>query len=50
MIPSRPSPLCCAGGLPRGFCAKVNPNLARLQTYPFEKLRALFAGITRLPT
>jgi succinyldiaminopimelate aminotransferase apoenzyme (EC 2.6.1.17) len=23
----------------------VNPNLARLQTYPFEKLRALFAGI-----
>ncbi len=24
---------------------KVNPNLARLQTYPFEKLRALFAGI-----
>ena len=24
---------------------KVNPNLARLQPYPFEKLRALFAGI-----
>ncbi len=23
----------------------VNPNLARLQSYPFEKLRALFAGI-----
>ena len=23
----------------------MNPNLARLQTYPFEKLRALFAGI-----
>jgi len=23
----------------------VNPNLARLQTYPFEKLRALFAGL-----
>lgn len=24
----------------------MNPNLARLQTYPFEKLRTLFAGIT----
>ena len=24
----------------------MNPNLARLQPYPFEKLRALFAGIT----
>lgn len=23
----------------------MNPNLARLQTYPFEKLRALFAGL-----
>ncbi|HAY11342.1 MAG TPA: succinyldiaminopimelate transaminase, partial [Thauera sp.] len=23
----------------------MNPNLARLQPYPFEKLRALFAGI-----
>jgi len=23
----------------------VNPNLSRLQTYPFEKLRALFAGL-----
>lgn len=23
----------------------MNPNLARLQTYPFEKLRALFAGV-----
>jgi N-succinyldiaminopimelate aminotransferase len=27
----------------------VNPNLARLHTYPFEKLRALFAGITPPP-
>jgi len=24
----------------------VNPNLARLQPYPFEKLRALYANIT----
>jgi N-succinyldiaminopimelate aminotransferase len=24
----------------------VNPNLARLQPYPFEKLRALYAGVT----
>ncbi len=32
--------------MPRAICAKVNPNLARLQTYPFEKLRALFTGVT----
>jgi N-succinyldiaminopimelate aminotransferase len=25
-------------------CAKVNPRLAQLQPYPFEKLRALFEG------
>lgn len=27
----------------------MNPHLARLQPYPFEKLRALFAGITPNP-
>jgi N-succinyldiaminopimelate aminotransferase len=27
------------------FPSKVNPNLDRLHPYPFEKLRALFAGI-----
>jgi N-succinyldiaminopimelate aminotransferase len=27
----------------------VNPNLARLQPYPFEKLRQLFAGISAPP-
>ena len=28
----------------------MNPNLAKLQTYPFEKLRQLLAGITPNPT
>jgi N-succinyldiaminopimelate aminotransferase len=27
----------------------VNPNLGKLQTYPFEKLRQLMAGVTRKP-
>jgi len=27
----------------------VNPNLAKLQPYPFEKLRALYAGVTPDP-
>ena len=27
----------------------VNPNLAKLQTYPFEKLRQLFTGVTPNP-
>ena len=27
-------------------CSKVNPNLSRLHSYPFEKLRRLFEGIT----
>jgi len=27
----------------------MNPNLARLQPYPFEKLRRLFAGVTPAP-
>ncbi|MCA1938033.1 MAG: succinyldiaminopimelate transaminase, partial [Dechloromonas sp.] len=27
----------------------MNPHLAQLQPYPFEKLRALFAGITPNP-
>ncbi|MCK9262172.1 MAG: hypothetical protein M0P63_20730, partial [Azoarcus sp.] len=27
-------------------CSKVNPNLSRLHSYPFEKLRKLFEGIT----
>ncbi|ANQ85196.1 succinyldiaminopimelate transaminase [Azoarcus olearius] len=27
-------------------CSKVNPDLDRLQTYPFEKLRELFRGVT----
>ncbi len=27
----------------------VNPHLAQLQPYPFEKLRALFAGVTPNP-
>ncbi len=29
-----------------GNCSKVNPDLDRLQPYPFEKLRALFDGVT----
>ncbi len=28
----------------------MNPNLSRLQAYPFERLRQLFAGITPNPT
>jgi len=28
----------------------VNPDLARLQPYPFEKLRQLFAGVSPAPT
>jgi len=28
----------------------VNPDLARLQPYPFEKLRLLFAGVSPAPT
>ncbi len=31
------------------FDADVNPHLAQLQPYPFEKLRALFAGVTPNP-
>ena len=31
------------------FDCNVNPHLAQLQPYPFEKLRALFAGITPNP-
>ena len=27
----------------------VNPHLTQLQPYPFEKLRALFAGVTPNP-
>ncbi|MDP3440484.1 MAG: succinyldiaminopimelate transaminase, partial [Azonexus sp.] len=27
----------------------MNPHLAQLQPYPFEKLRALFAGVTPNP-
>ena len=27
----------------------VNPHLAKLQPYPFEKLRTLFAGVTPNP-
>ena len=27
----------------------MNPHLARLQAYPFERLRGLFAGITPNP-
>jgi N-succinyldiaminopimelate aminotransferase len=30
-------------------CATLNPQLARLQPYPFEQLRALFAGVTPNP-
>lgn len=30
-------------------CKPVNPHLAQLQPYPFEKLRALFAGFTPNP-
>ena len=29
--------------------AQVNPHLAQLQPYPFEKLRALFGGVTPSP-
>ncbi len=39
-MPSFPS-------LPR---RSVNPDLARLQPYPFEKLRQLFAGVSPAPT
>jgi N-succinyldiaminopimelate aminotransferase len=31
------------------FDAAVNPHLSQLQPYPFEKLRALFAGVTPNP-
>ncbi len=31
--------------MPAGICSKVNPNLARLHSYPFEKLRALLDGV-----
>ena len=27
----------------------MNPNLSRLQAYPFERLRQLFAGVTPNP-
>ena len=30
--------------------SSVNPDLARLQPYPFEKLRHLFAGVSPAPT
>jgi N-succinyldiaminopimelate aminotransferase len=30
--------------------SSVNPDLARLQPYPFEKLRQLFAGVAPAPT
>ena len=33
----------------QGARVPVNPNLARLQSYPFEKLRALFAGVSPNP-
>ena len=46
MITSAAPLPCCCGSSSHGFCAKVNPDLTRLQAYPFEKLRALFAGIT----
>jgi N-succinyldiaminopimelate aminotransferase len=32
-------------GAPRGAAFDVNPNLDRLQPYPFEKLRQLFQGV-----
>ena len=31
-------------------CRAVNPDLALLQPYPFEKLRQLFAGVSPAPT
>lgn len=34
------------GSEPDEKCSKVNPNLTRLHSYPFEKLRNLFEGIT----
>ncbi len=45
MITSSAFPTAPPGRRRGGNCAKVNPNLDRLQTYPFEKLRALFAGL-----
>jgi N-succinyldiaminopimelate aminotransferase len=35
--------------LPPHSALDVNPHLAQLQPYPFEKLRALFAGVTPNP-
>ena len=40
-------PMACAATFPdMPIRSNVNPNLERLQPYPFEKLRALFAGVT----
>src|SRR3990172_5619145 len=33
----------------RGIELRLNPRLARLQTYPFDKLRVLLAGVTPNP-
>lgn len=46
MITSSAFPTAQPVRLTGGNCSKVNPNLDRLQSYPFEKLRALFEGLT----
>ena len=49
MIPSKPLDSFVAKPHDILFPFKVNPNLDRLHPYPFEKLRALFAGIETHP-
>ena len=45
MIPSPARSTSLPGAALGAHRAKVNPRLALLQTYPFEKLRALFEGV-----
>lgn len=45
MIPSPTHPTSPPGAPGAPNCSKVNPNLPRLQPYPFEKLRALCDGV-----
>lgn len=41
-----PVPVWQAAALPRLYNVGMNPRLDLLQSYPFEKLRLLFAGVT----
>lgn len=45
-VPSAYNPALCIPASARADAVPVNPNLARLQPYPFEKLRSLLAGVT----